>query len=162
MVTDVAPDVPGAICCRLDRGLSLCGDAERPQQALGRDGLEDPPGRIPKFDVGHSQIHGTVGQIGQFNRKANRAVLRGPGHANRCDHGLDSVGLLQDRLAAAEQDLIRRLHAAKTLLATGRRQGDYRQGQGDLTALHDRMVAVKFFFSPEVKLYSYTLKPVGE
>jgi hypothetical protein len=34
-------------------------------------------------------------------------------------------------------------------------------GQGDLTALRDRMVAVKFFFTPEVKLYSYTLRPAG-
>ena len=35
------------------------------------------------------------------------------------------------------------------------------QGQGDLTALHDRMVAAKFYFTPEVKLCSYTLKPMG-
>ena len=31
------------------------------------------------------------------------------------------------------------------------------RGQGDLSSLHDRMVALKFVFSPEVKLYSYTL-----
>lgn len=33
------------------------------------------------------------------------------------------------------------------------------QGRSDLGLHHDRMVAVKFFFSPEVDLYSYTLKP---
>ena len=32
------------------------------------------------------------------------------------------------------------------------------QGKGDLSALHDQMVAVKFKFTPEVRLYSYTLQ----
>ena len=33
------------------------------------------------------------------------------------------------------------------------------QGRGDLSALRDRMVAVQFKFTPEVRLYSYTLTP---
>ena len=34
------------------------------------------------------------------------------------------------------------------------------KGRGDLGLLHDRMIALKFFFTPEVELYSYSLKPL--
>ena len=36
------------------------------------------------------------------------------------------------------------------------------KGRGDLGLLHDRMIALKFFFTPGVELYSYTLKPLED